>query len=126
MKKLLIVEDDEMIVLMTKRVLTKSIKDIEVLTAENGKVGLDIYEKNQDISIIITDVNMEVMDGITMVKTLEDQYNNLPSIYIMSAFPANETEASKLKSCKHYFEKFVSKEDFLSVFKEKETDLEYY
>ncbi len=34
-----------------------------VVTAESGLVALDLLERNQRIAILITDINMPVMDG---------------------------------------------------------------
>ncbi len=41
----------------------------EVLQAENGQEGLDVLGTNT-VDLIITDINMPVMDGITFIEQL--------------------------------------------------------
>ena len=43
----------------------------ELYIAEDGKVGLELF-KQYSPNIIITDIKMPVMDGITMVKTIKE------------------------------------------------------
>lgn len=44
----------------------------EVLQAENGQEGLDILDDNV-VDLIITDINMPVMDGITFIERLREK-----------------------------------------------------
>ncbi|HEX2768848.1 MAG TPA: response regulator [Geobacteraceae bacterium] len=69
---ILYVEDDP----VTRNILCKMIPlkfpGIDFHSAENGKVGLELYKEHAP-DIIITDINMPVMDGIKMaaeIKTL--------------------------------------------------------
>ena len=43
-------------------------KDYTVYRALNGKDALEIFRKNSDIDIILTDINMPVMDGIELIE----------------------------------------------------------
>lgn len=45
--------------------------NIEIITAENGKDGLRVFQENEDINLIITDLNMPAMDGITMASEIQ-------------------------------------------------------
>lgn len=56
-------------------------KGFSVLTASNGKEGLDVIENTEDIDIVITDLNMPIMDGITMVEKIRGG-NNLTNVPI--------------------------------------------
>ena len=55
----------------------------EVIKASNGQEGLDLLEKERPIHLVIADVMMPVMDGVTMVMKLRERYD-LPVI-ILSA-----------------------------------------
>ncbi len=44
--------------------------DVELYTAENGKAGLDIFHEHAP-DIVITDINMPVMDGIKMATEIK-------------------------------------------------------
>lgn len=80
--KLLFVEDEEDLVEIITDTLSKL--DVDFLTATNGKEALDLIEEHKDIDIIITDINMPVMNGIDMVIELKNRGNNT-SIVVMSA-----------------------------------------
>lgn len=62
---LLYVEDDATARDIACQMISRSFPELIVLSAENGKAGLDIYEKFRP-DIVITDINMPVMDGIGM------------------------------------------------------------
>lgn len=62
---LLFVEDDAMVCLSVGRILARQFPDVSVYTAENGLIGLELFKAHTP-QIVITDVNMPVMDGIEM------------------------------------------------------------
>lgn len=81
---ILYAEDDE----ITRNILGKMIHlkfpEVEFYTAENGKIGLEIFKEHCP-DIIITDINMPVMDGIRMateIKALRSE----TIIIILSAY----------------------------------------
>ena len=65
--KILLVDDDELILESVKTSL--EMKGYEVLTAENGEVALSIYKKSP-VPLVLTDIQMPVMDGVELVKNL--------------------------------------------------------
>jgi two-component system NtrC family sensor kinase len=66
--KLLVIDDDESI----RKVLTVTLRDggYEVLTAENGKEGLEIFAEEQP-DIILCDLRMPGKDGISVLKEIK-------------------------------------------------------
>ncbi len=80
--KLLFIEDEEDLL----EIIIDTLKKLEAnfLTACNGKEALEIIAKNEDISVIITDINMPVMNGLLMIKELKKNKNKIP-IIVMSA-----------------------------------------
>lgn len=80
--KLLFVEDEVDLVDIISDTLTKL--QANFLVAKNGQEALDIIAQNDDISIIITDINMPVLNGLEMIKELNNQGSKIPVI-IMSA-----------------------------------------
>ncbi len=69
-KKILIVEDEVSIVKALKLKLTKA--GFQVLVAENGKKGLTLALKEIP-DLILLDVVMPVMDGMTMLQKLREE-----------------------------------------------------
>lgn len=80
--KLLFVEDEEDLINIISDTLDKL--KVNYLTAQNGEEALKIIEDNPDISIIITDINMPVMNGLDMIRELKNRNIKLP-IIVMSA-----------------------------------------
>lgn len=68
MKKILVVDDSETLRTQLKRTLTTA--SFEVVEAENGVQGLSQYAANQDVALIVCDVNMPEMDGLTMCEKI--------------------------------------------------------
>ena len=72
---LLFVEDDPVVTNLFCRMIRDKFPDAEFHMAENGRIGLD-YFKERLPQIVITDIRMPVMDGITMaaeIKTLRPE-----------------------------------------------------
>ena len=65
--KLLLVEDDSMLTYVVKSSLEGLIGGYEVITAVNGQEGLKAYQEYHP-DIIISDVDMPVMNGLQMVE----------------------------------------------------------
>lgn len=55
----------------------------KIFVATNGLEGLDVY-KNNDIDLIITDINMPKMDGITMIEEIRKEDSEV-KIVVFSA-----------------------------------------
>ena len=68
--KLLLVEDDENLAYMEKSCFEDIIGGYEVKTAVNGKEGLKVWQDFQP-DVIVSDIDMPIMDGIEMVKKSE-------------------------------------------------------
>lgn len=67
---LLFVEDDNIVCLSVGRILALQFPEATVYTAENGLIGLDLFKKHTP-EIVITDINMPVMDGIELASKIK-------------------------------------------------------
>lgn len=90
---LLIVEDDRAICEMLGTVIHRKFRDVTIYLAENGRVGVDLFKEHTP-EIVITDINMPVMDGIEMAAEIKSIKVDARFI-VMTAY-----------SDKAYFEKF--------------------
>ena len=78
--KILIADDEARMRKLVGDFLRK--KDYEVTEAENGQKAVDIFfEEDQDISLVILDVMMPVMDGYAALKEIR-QYSKVPVIML--------------------------------------------
>lgn len=95
MKKILVV-DDSPTIRVNAKYLIKNI-GYEVAEAENGEEALKILD-NDDISLILLDIHMPVMNGMEMLKEMEgvEKYQDIP-IFIISTDDAEERMAAAEK-----------------------------
>ena len=62
----------------------------EQFVAKNGAEGLELFKKNQsEIDLIITDVNMPIMNGLEMIREIKSINPNIP-IIVATAFSNTE------------------------------------
>ena len=75
--RVLTIDDSKTMLDMLKMALVS--QGFDVLQAENGQEGIDILSENE-VDVVITDVNMPVMDGITFIKEARkmDSLKGLP------------------------------------------------
>ncbi|MBP5262721.1 MAG: diguanylate cyclase [Clostridiales bacterium] len=79
MTKILIVDDEEMMRMVTKKILSAQ---YEVLTASSGAEAMSVYEKEKP-SLILSDLLMPEMSGFELHEALKDRYNvNVPIMYM--------------------------------------------
>ena len=69
-RKILIVEDNEMNLKMLDALLADK---YEVLTAKNGRIGLNILEeKYKELSLVLLDIHMPVLNGFEFLKRVRE------------------------------------------------------
>jgi YesN/AraC family two-component response regulator len=62
---LLCVEDDPVSRDHIYRMISMKFPDVELHMAENGKIGLELFKERMP-QIVMTDIKMPIMDGVTM------------------------------------------------------------
>lgn len=79
-KKILLVDDDIRNTFSLAKVLRSY--DIEVLIAPHGKAAIDILNKEPDVSAVLMDIMMPIMDGFEAIEKIRSQpkFSNLPII----------------------------------------------
>jgi len=104
-KRILIVDDQEDVLLFLKDRLEQL--GFVVSTATNGKEGMILL---QDYSFqgVLLDLEMPVMDGLTMLSQLRKQPNDVPVI-VMSADPTRTTMIKAIEAgARDYLTKPIS------------------
>ena len=90
---ILLVDDDEEEVFVLKRALAKTPINLKIEVAQNGQSALDFLEKCHisnglgEVSLILLDLNMHLMDGHTFLKTirLDERFSKLPVIVLTTS-----------------------------------------
>lgn len=79
---ILIVDDDQLIREMLTEILES--EGFSVETAVDGKEGLGKYQKNGGVNIIISDMNMPIMDGQVFLEKIREKSDDVPFIVLTS------------------------------------------
>jgi two-component system, cell cycle response regulator DivK len=87
--KILIVEDNALNYFVLKSVLEKL--EATHFWAKNGKEAIDIFSQQKDITLILMDISMPEMDGITATKHIREIDKHVPIIF-QTAFASEENE----------------------------------
>lgn len=105
----LMVEDDNKL----REVLTKflSKNDYEVLAAENGKVGLELfYENSKNLDIVLLDGMLPDIDGVDVLKEIRE-YSQVPVIMLT----ARESEEDQLNGLNNGADNYITKPFLMKV-----------
>ena len=87
MAKILVVDDEPDLEVLIKQKFRKKIREqeYEFVFAENGRDALDKLEQHPNVDILISDINMPEMDGLTLLHRL-NKSNPLIKSVIVSAY----------------------------------------
>jgi two-component system chemotaxis response regulator CheY len=116
-KKVLIVDDSSAIRQSISFVLQQS--GYEVVEANDGVDGLEKLTASGSVDLIITDVNMPNMDGISMIKKVreKDEWKFLPIIVLTTESQGSKMNEGKEAGATGWIVKPFSAEKLLSVVK---------
>jgi two-component system cell cycle sensor histidine kinase/response regulator CckA len=83
----LVVDDEQMIRTIVGWILRR--KGYEVVEAPDGEAGLERFDARNDIDLVLSDVMMPKLDGVSMVRALRERRPTLPVLF-MSAYTGND------------------------------------
>lgn len=87
MAKILVVDDEPDLEILIRQKFRKKIRDgeYEFVFAGNGKHALEQLEQHPDVEVVLSDINMPIMDGLTLLSKLNEQHALLKAV-IVSAY----------------------------------------
>jgi YesN/AraC family two-component response regulator len=86
MYKIMLVDDEPIVRLAIKSLINWEEHGFEIaFEASNGKQALKLLETNPGIDIIITDINMPILDGLELITQITDM-NLEPEIIVLSSY----------------------------------------
>jgi len=116
-KNKIIIVDDHLLFSQSLELLIKSFGDYDVIQRfENGKVFIDYLEENTsaEIDLILLDVNMPVLDGLSTMKWLKD---NRPDLKVI-ALSVNDEEEIIIKMITNGAKGYLLKDTSPEIFRE--------
>jgi class 3 adenylate cyclase/ActR/RegA family two-component response regulator len=87
MAKILVVDDEVDLEVLIKQKFRKKIRDnsYEFVFAINGNHALEQLQLHSDVDVVLSDINMPEMDGLTLLSKLNEKHSILKSV-IVSAY----------------------------------------
>ncbi len=86
--KILVVDDEPDLELLIKQKFRKEIKEdsLRFVFAQNGVHALQRLDEHDDVCLVLSDINMPEMDGLTLLQKLTERNNPLLKSVIVSAY----------------------------------------
>jgi YesN/AraC family two-component response regulator len=91
---LLLVEDDDTARTVVARIVASKFPECTIYTAENGKIGLELFKKHTP-DLVVTDINMPEMDGVEMARHIKAI--NPDAAYIVLSANGDDMSVDKFK-----------------------------
>ena len=116
-KSKIIIVDDHQLFSQSLELLIKSFGDYEVIERfENGKLFISYLQENPDttIDLVLLDVNMPVLDGLSTMKWVKENRPNLKVI----ALSVNDDEEIIIKMITNGAKGYLLKDTSPEIFKE--------
>ncbi|MXX10904.1 MAG: SpoIIE family protein phosphatase [Nitrospira sp. SB0677_bin_15] len=85
--QVLVVDDEEDLELLVRQKFRRRIREghLRFLFAHNGKEALEVLQECPDVYLVLSDINMPVMDGLTLLGQLADGEKDIQAV-IVSAY----------------------------------------
>jgi len=110
---ILVVEDEEQARGTVSRMLTQRFPGIKLYSAENGRIGLELYRRHLP-ELIITDIKMPQMNGIEFARTIH-KVDPTVSIIVMSAHNLQDQLDLVEMAIAHFVPKPIDKDSLFAA-----------
>lgn len=121
--KMLLVDDEELVLKGFEILISTSYPEFEILSACNGEAALELM-RNFKPDIIVTDVRMPVMDGLTFCEKLKENRVNSKIIIISGYEDFNYAKRAIGLGVIKYVLKPIDQDNFLSILKDAISEIE--
>jgi CheY-like chemotaxis protein len=114
-KLILVAEDEISNFKLIEAILTRN--NYKVIRAENGEVAVDMCRNNSNISLVLMDIRMPIMDGLIATKEIKKFKPDLP-IVAQTAYAMDGDENKAIEEgCNDYISKPIKKDLLLEKLK---------
>lgn len=92
------------------------VEGLEILEAENGKEALKYFD-GRKIDLLVTDLNMPVMDGLTLVKSVRDiaSYAYIPILMLTTETDQKKKDLAQKSAITGWVQKPFKAEQFVTI-----------
>ena len=114
MKKVLIVDDSQLIISVITNFIKKSGKEVEFITAGNGQEAIDKYKEHKP-DLVFMDIKMPGVDGIEALIKIRDFDSNSKVVMCTSMKEEEQERIAKEKGAIGYIMKPFSSSDIIDT-----------
>jgi len=112
-KLVMIAEDEDSNYIVLEMILRKAFK-AQIIRAWNGEEAVQIASKHPELSLIIMDIKMPVMDGLEATREIKAIYPSIPIIAITAFAMSGDEHKAKEAGCDDYIAKPINRTDLFS------------
>lgn len=112
-KTMLLAEDEEVNSFYIETVLKST--GINIITAQNGIEAVEECKKSDKISLILMDIKMPEMDGLTATRLIKSFKKNLPIIATTAYALSSDKERCLEAGCNDYLSKPIRKDQLIMM-----------
>ena len=113
---ILVAEDDEANLIYFENILRN--EGLGVITASNGQDAIDRIHEHPEISLVLMDMKMPLMDGMEATKRIKSIRRELPVVAITAFAMSGDKKKILEAGCDGYLSKPLTKEVLLAKVKE--------
>lgn len=111
--KLLVVEDEYTNFIYINEILSNSNK--QILHAKNGQEAVDLCHEHNDIDVILMDIRMPIMDGLTATREIRKFRQDVPIIAQTAYAMPDDKEKAINEGCTDFIAKPFKKDELLHI-----------
>ena len=114
-RKVLIIDDDARNIFALATVLEN--QDMQVLTAVNGRAGIEIVDQTPDLSVVLMDIMMPEMDGYEIMREIRknERFSALPILALTAKAMKGDREKCLEAGASDYIAKPVNVDELLAL-----------
>ncbi|MBN2458036.1 response regulator [Candidatus Woesearchaeota archaeon] len=116
-KKIMIVEDSSLMVVVINNFIKKSGLDVEVTSASSGEEAIRLYTQERP-NLVFMDILMPDMDGITALEKIKEIDPNAKVVMCTSLREPCDEERARKAGCSGYIMKPFSSQDIRDALEE--------
>ncbi|MCX6161194.1 MAG: response regulator [Ignavibacteriae bacterium] len=110
---MLIAEDDEISYRLIKAILKNT--SVNLLRAYTGKTAVELVLEHPEISLVLMDLKMPVMNGLEAAKEIKSFRQNLPIIAVTAHAETGAEHLALSSGCDGYITKPFEKDELMAL-----------
>lgn len=110
-KTVLVAEDEESNYVLLQYILQGT--NVTIQWVKNGEEAVDYCQSNGDVDLILMDIKMPVMNGLTATQLIKKSNKNLPVIALTAFAAENDREESINAGCSDYMSKPIDADNLM-------------